>query len=482
MSLDYKYSLDLLKRFNKLIENDNWLSDKFLYEENNLLQAYQGLIFADIKIWSKNKDVRNFYIKASFISSLKIFVTTLFISSISIFSVLFFILSRRKILIFTGDKTNDIYYNDFRLNPLYKALSETGTDFGEIIHTIPGRSTFTNFLKRKRLAIYLEAPDPFSFFEIRWEKIKFAKKIKKLSLTDFLGEEKYFVRLLLIKYITYVSIFKWRYIFVKFLFSFSNVKKIFAIDDTRHYGEIMLEARKKNILTYAIQHGHFTKYHTGWINMTNLAGKVIKPNYIIVWSEYWKNELINLGSYFTKEEIIIGGNVAKTENKKIHQKNIKSILIPYETDAPKEEVFKYLQKIIELNEYVIYFKVRPDLSIENQTREYFIESYSQIKIIRHLNEAESGIGVVLGTYSTFLYDCVQDLIPVGILETTMDYGEVMAHNNLADKVNLNNLTFKLNELINTELDVLESRKEKLSGKVYKNLTVTLKEIIQSNVI
>ncbi len=480
-SIDYKYSLDFLKRINSFVEKDEYLKNIFIYRGYNLWQANQSSVLGDIKNWSKNKNLDTVFPRTNIKILIKILITTSAIGFISVFSVLFFIFSRRKVIVFTSDKISGKFNNDFRLDTLYKALNKNEEKFIEIVHTIPGKSTFKNFFIRQRPVIYLEAPDSFSFLEIRREKIRFLKKAKNFDLKNFNNEERYFLRILLSKYVTSKSIFKWRCIFVRFLFNFSNVKELFCIDDVRHYNEIMLEAKEKKIKTYAIQHGHFTKYHTGWLKMTGLPGKIIKPDQILVWSDYWKEQLLILGTYFNDKEIVVAGEVSFKIRNKSESSNKRIILIPYETDAPKGEVVKYIKEIIK-KEFIVAFKIRSDIPKEEQKKEYDIEESERVLVIENLDQILPDVKAVLGVYSTFLYDCVKDLIPVGIFETSMDYGQGMVDNHLANIIRFEkDLNDQMVNLINTPQEVLIKRKDKLIGQSEGELSKTLELILKSNV-
>lgn len=478
--IDYKYSLELLSRINRLIENNKLLSNFFIYEGYNILQANQGALFSEIKIWSKNRSQSFLYPHNPFVVKIKILFISLFLILISIISALYFLITQKKVLIFSVDKVEGLYKNDFRLDSLYQALIQEQKNYIEIIHTVPGRGTIKNFFRRRRPVFFLETLDAISFFNTWIFKKRILKEIQNIDLSSFENEEKVFIQSLLNKYISSVHIFKQRHIFLKFFIKLIGVRQIFAIDDVRHYNEIMLAAKELGINSYAIQHGHYTKYHTGWLGMTKLKGKIIKPFKLIVWSDYWKEELLKLGTYFDSDDIVVGGVTNNKVSPVINQIVTKKIIVfPYETDAPKEEIKLAIEKILSDTEYQINFKIRRDIDINDQVREYGLQEKARFKIVSSIEDILPEIKLVIGTYSTYLYECVEKLIPVAIIKTPLDYGEGMIRNNLAGEVHVESIKEDIQKAANIPPEVLLDRKNRLVGQKPELIRDYIKEILSN---
>ncbi len=469
--LDYKYALDFLKRFNLFVESNPELKCVFEYQNYNLLQAYQQTILGDVLGWSKTKSTEQVIPKTNGFVFVKIICIALFTFVFSVMSAVWLIVSRRDVLVFSMEQVNSTNRNDFRLDPLYGAMKELKIGYLEIIHTVFGRKMLSNLLYRKRPVIYLEAVDFFSYIQVNREKTRLEKLLNLKQYKGFSNDEEILVKTLTIKYGSSVYVSSLRVSFFKAIFTLSGVKKIFAIDDVRTINEVIIAAHQSRIPFYSIQHGHFTKYHVGWLTMTNLNTKIIIPTKTIVWGEYWKRELLRLGTYFTEDQIIIGGVPKFPTIQKKKDDNIISILIPYEKNAPKQEVTQYITDLLKFSDVRILFKLRVDQEKQEQLKEYgILQPDDRITLVRDVDSVLMSVDVVLGTYSTILYDMVALEKPVAILETSIDYGNGMIENGLAEIIcNNENLYEKLRMICNTEHSTLVERREKLLGKQEEGL-------------
>jgi len=305
-------------------------------------------------------------------------------------------------------------------------------------------------------------------------------------MSDFSTDEQKFVRLIIEKYVRKIkrSIFSIK-LLTKILTS-TKIKVLFALDDARSYNELILACKLSGITTYALQHGHFTKYHVGWlVDSSVVIGNVSSPDFILVWSSYWKKELIRLGGIFDPGQIIIGGVKVKInfENKgqsdNVKNKNI-NILIPYETACPKSEVAEYINKLLDCPNVHVFFKLRPDISQEIQLKEYELEKTfnERFEVISDIKECIKKVDIVAGVYSTFLYDMIAYDKRVVILDTSSDYGEGMIINSLADRLSSKGAICKrLDEIVDIPNAEIDKRKKRLYGIESKYLHETLESFL-----
>ncbi len=474
-AVNYKYSRDLLDRINKLEIDGVALSEKFFSEEYNLWYFIQASLFSEIKRYSSS---RVFSPPTSL--STKGFFLSLFILAYSFFSFLFFFLKRERVLFFSIDLANFEFRGDFRLRSLYRYLFDNKISFGEIFHTIPGLKTVRNLFLRQRPAIYLESIDFLYYLKNLFKSYQDAR----FGSETFSPHEKEFARYLAGKYTNFIPNVLFRIRVLNLVFSWLKPKLILSIDDARSYNELIVAAARQNIPFVAFQHGHYSKYHFGWLNQ-GFKGKAATPDFLCVWSEYWKKELLRLNSLFEEQSIIISGatldvSTLKAKNPinapKKDKKERFLILIPYETDAPKNEVIEYINRLKQCPGVNVVFKVRPDRDAANQAAEYQITPKGNIEIKKDLSDIIDDIDAVGGTYSTFLYDMVALEKPVFIFETSIDYGEGLIKNNLADLVSEDSICERVSEICKTSPDVLRSRKEKLIGKNPVNFQKFLREL------
>lgn len=479
---NFTYALSQLKKFNNFIINNPRLRDKFILGEYNFLQIYQERIFSGIVDFKDNKgsEVK----KLSQCFPFRVRFRQLLAILFSFFSYLFLIISRRKILIYFSDRlTCQTYKCDFRMENLYRLLSESKIKYFEIFQTTFRDDFIASLFGRRRPCIYLETVD------ILYKLLKhtgFLKSDNYLSTVmalnfDVFGDERNFFRRILIEYLNKISQTKFRISFLKFLFGKSAIKIL--IGSARDYFELVAAAKLNNIKTYGFKSGSLSKYNVGWLDCSNKMGKIIKPNKVFVESNYWKKELLRLGTYFNKDEIGIGGNlkidpvIEKMPPQRQESEGI-TILMPFETLALKEEVSDYIKKFLTCPNVKVVFKLRADRNLSEQALEYGLKNIpDNLVLISDLKEINN-FDIAAGTYSTFLYEMMGKGKPVVVLKTSLDHGEGMVINGLVDSLDINEPDFcsRLNQIKNLSADVLMERRRRLyEGAV--PLALTLQKIL-----
>ena len=220
---------------------------------------------------------------------------------------------------------------------------------------------------------------------------------------------------------------------LRVILQFSNVRAIVGIDDVRHYHELMEAARQCNIPTVAIQHGHFTKYHLGWLGHNVYKDmRYQRADTLFVWNDYWKQELSRLHSVYPDNAVIVAGFQQSTQTSAFASKEEGvTILIPHETESPKEEVAAYIRALHACTGVSLILKVRPDVPEKEQLETYPSDIRSMVRVVCHIHDVPKP-DAVIGVYSTFLYDMATLGVPVLMMDTSMDYGEGMVINDMVD--------------------------------------------------
>jgi hypothetical protein len=478
--IDYPEALSLVERINQFVEGAPELYGIFVVKDINLLQAYQAGLFLDAKNWTKDRVLSK--APVSLFQQIKLVFVGILLCIATLSAIIWSRLCDVKVVVFTEDKIEGKYKNDFRLEPLYKTLHDTETRYVEVVHTLADRKAFKHLLDRGRPVVYLEVLDFLLAPLVLLDARRASRIIAGLDLASF-GSDSDFVHFELVKIISSRRITLARIRLFTAIYRFLNPRSIYAIDDTRHYMELMQAGNLLCVPTYAIQHGHFTKYHTGWRAMTRLPGEVMRPKVLLVWSEYWKKELLRLGTYFKESEIKVAGEPSGTDLLP-EDESVKRIgvLIPYEKDAPKAEMYSYIKKLLELPNVEVIFKIRIDEDKQAQLMEYGLENdISQITVIRSLRDVANHVKVVMGTYSTLLYDWVVFGRAVVIPETSLDYGMGMVENGLADIVSrtddIGHAVIKAATLPRQEL---LRRRKILLGAGTRLLSDTLRDILKTH--
>ncbi len=468
MSSNYPKALALLKELNEVIVNDPKLSRLFIFGDYNFLQAYQESILADLL--SQLSDVKNSPDKLAHIDpESRLFVRTRQLAAVvySIFSYLVILIDQRTLLVYSADKdTNKEFTCDFRTVNLFKNLIKRDIKFFQILHTLFKKNLATRTIKRGQAVGYLEVIDilfriveRLNFNQTRFDDINF----------DQLGEQRDVFKELILKYAKQVARSKFRIMFLRNILNLTNIQILLAPYDPRNSSELIAACNSLGIKTYIFQSGNLSKYNMSLVDAFNLKGNLIKSNQIIVLSEYWKKELLRLGTYYKENEILVGGDIKEdyratslVRASKGSRDDVTTVLFPYEIAAPKEEVAAYMRKLLTFPRTRVAFKMRADRDASSQIEEYGLQDVRD-QLACETDFKPEDFDVVAGTYSTLLYEMIGKLKPVALLKTSLDYGEGMVINNLAEEIDIqdDNLPGKILDIACASDESLEQRRHRL---------------------
>lgn len=486
--VNYSYTKDIFDRLEKVTIDGVSVPSFFVTDGYDYWQFYKQRIFEDIKEFSRARitqpeapqpfrgDVKDFFVNlvlfiVSFIALLKIFITN------------------TRVLVYSIDRVNSSFKSDFRLEPLYDFLYTYHIAHTELFHTIPSRQTLHNIKERRRVSLFLKTSDWLYQMGIffRLYTTPQVPNPNSIDVSQFQKDEQDFVRWIIVRYVQQINFSHFKINFLSRIFRIVKPKALFLIDDARYYHEVLLAAKLAGVQSYALQHGHFTKYHVGWLRDDTQSGNTVAPDVLLVWNMYWKNELMRLRSAIPESSIIVGGekvkkklrHVSTTQDKRT---DLVSVLIPYETSCPKTEVTEYINRMLNHPQIRVIFKLRPDIDSKVQLREYGLETCTSLQFSTciHIEDCIDDIDIVAGVYSTFLYDMIAYGKPVVILETSSDYGEGMQIHGLADTLRMGEVTVKTLMRIRSISPIcIEERKQKLLGaRIY--LEDTLRAIAEEN--
>jgi hypothetical protein len=203
---------------------------------------------------------------------------------------------------------------------------------------------------------------------------------------------------------------------------------------------------------------------------------------LFVWSRYWKEELLSLGTYFPEESIVVGGAKAPaaavaTAPGRAPGRGV-TVLIPFETDAPHREVADYVREMVRCPAVSVILKLRPDVPPEEQLRQYGFDRSWGVATVTDNSQALRITDLVAGTYSTFLYDMVLEGKPVCLFKTSLDYGESMVVNGLASRLDRDapDLCGQIRAAVDTPTESLEARRQRLQGPSAARLPDTVRAL------
>jgi len=224
----------------------------------------------------------------------------------------------------------------------------------------------------------------------------------------------------------------------------TRLKTFYGFDDCNGYVFPLLYAcQESGIKTVGHQHGAYVKRHAGYV-----MDGIEKSSYrwfdtLVVWGEYWKEQLLRISNVYQSEMIVTGSNKIswRYDLKDGSRRGRKSILIPYEFLTNTFKVGQYMAAFIDLG-YSVFFKPRSDERLEDQLEAYCLsqEHLSKVTIVTKLDgEFMKGIDIVAGTMTTLIFELLPFNKIVWILETEYRHLEDLVESGLAHKVRYQDL-------------------------------------------
>ncbi len=435
---EFAAALKNLKTFNRMVSTHPELSSLLIDGDHDFLQWRQAKIFVAFREQYRRATARG--AKKSR-DRARYLLSGLLACALTAWAAL--ARGKKDVVIFGVDKISAERDHDFRLDGIYRFLKEKNLSFTEILHTQLDGTMGRNARSRKRAAVYREA---FEFLGLIWFRFcrcraEARRVASALSCAEFEEGDRAFARALAEKLLRGRLASRFEIAWYRRVLRRIKPRMILAIDDTRYLQEICAAARAERIPVYAFQHGHFTKYHAGWLASGAGGGTDARPDALFVWSPYWKNELLRLGTNFRADELRVGGN-PKGDAPIIEVSTYQppaagdriELLVPFESDAPFDEMKAVMRSLLSTGRVKIWLKTRPDWGAQEQMRRYGLDELSreQAEAIPDHRPLIGRIHAVAGAYSTFLYDALSALRPVFIFKTSMDFGEGMLINGLAD--------------------------------------------------
>ena len=462
---DKAYELKLLHRIEAATVNGLPITQIPIAGDASLWHRFRTAVQGDIKRFAKTSSYKTYHAEVQSFKQHRIRAGVLFLFSVLVtfLASLWLILGRQKVLVLSIDKVSDKKTkSDFRIHRVYKTLSNNSISFVECFHTTLDKRLILSFFKRKRLALYLEA------FDGMWFVYRLFTKAPSFDISSIDGteDEIRFIKTTIKKYLAIKGLLEFRTKAIQAILSISNIKMVVGIDDVRHYQELMEAARNLGIQSTVVQHGHFTKYHVGWLGRDTYEPlRIQKADKIFVWSEYWKKELLRLGSVYSEDEIVIAGYPNKNARPSfLDEKNGKTVaLVPHEREAPLDDVFAFIKEMSHCTNVEVFLKLRPDVPVNDQLAEYPGDVTSFVTTVTDMNTIPRP-SVVVGVYSTFLYDMALVGIPILRMETSTDYGEGMVVNKLADKATLDDVCVEIQRCADTVQSVIAERVKTLDSE------------------
>lgn len=320
---------------------------------------------------------------------------------------------RSPVVIFGMESATACTKRDFRMAVLWDTVFKHSLRALSMLHVVPNRKTAERALRRGLPTLYLEAFDVF-FTQTTQAHV--------VDVAGFTEKEAAFIQDLIPRFLHLSKLIRFRAAVWGRVLKIIGPRRVVLIDDGRHQHSIVWACEQAHISTTLYQHGHYTKYHVG-MRAHRVSGRLLIPNELIVWSDYWKQVFVALNGIVPAHQISVARKAAKVS---VVYDSQAPILVPFESEGPRKEIGAMM---LAMKERVI-FKLRDDVSEEEQLALYGLTK-GDIVTQSALPEKLSG---VVGMYSTLLYDLIAVGIPAAVLTDLSDFGEGVVMNALGEPV------------------------------------------------
>lgn len=339
------------------------------------------------------------------------------------------------------DINNSEDFYDFRSKEILEiSPPQTSANF---MHLSNVRYSLTS-LHRKSNAIY---------FETIYYVLRPFLKTKRFV---FMKSDNNFANEVLDVYQEYYNDSYYIYKIVFWILNFLKIKTFLSLDDSRYSNEINLASRDLNIKTIGYMHGRFNEYHLGIFEFPF--------NKYLVWSNYFKNKLLEISNKYNQNDIKVVG-FFRIKEILSEVKNRRNILWLGESNIKYEEIFPYINNTI-ANGHKVYFRGKPgtndNLSNFIQQKNIILDDSNSFYECLSLNN----IGLVIGTHSTALMESWIVGVPSLAIKSSYDYGSHLWEDDLIELCEDTSLNSYIDKYSGFSKNKLNSVRNKIWGKNY----------------
>jgi hypothetical protein len=337
--------------------------------------------------------------------------------------------SRSSIAVYTPERLNKDTGEDPRMAPLYGALKAIGQPWIQVFHSnVTVRQSFTQRLKHRILPLSIQAYLPFFAFQ--------SKKIDVSSIPEGDSVIRFWCQQRLSYFVAITNACgKAVDLMSKDLIRL-GVKIMIGMDDFRLAIVAYLACRQAKIPTILIQHGTITPLSIGWSCPGIPTDYLYSPDRYLIHGPFWRKAVAQFAPQLQNSAIVVRG-WHSADSPMIDQNNIEFsktpiIVLLFETSWPDRGAYaEFVQKLCSQKNAKLYFKVRKDLNIQQQTSAYFTDKQIEdVCICEDLNEIEGQISACIGNHSTYLYELASKGIPIIKMDTNFKIGDLLVQEKL----------------------------------------------------
>jgi hypothetical protein len=212
------------------------------------------------------------------------------------------------------------------------------------------------------------------------------------------------------------------YKIVRFILNFLKIEILISLDDSRYSNELNIASKDLGIKTIGYMHGRFNEYHLGLFEFPY--------DKYLVWSDYFKNKLLDISDKYSEENIEVVGHFRLAEKLPVVKRG-KNILWLGESNIEYNEITHFIKLIVD-NGYNVIFRGKPGTN--NNLKKFLKENNISIDNSNSYFEClqNQRIGLVVGTHSTALMESWIVGVPSLALMCSYDYGNHLWEDRLID--------------------------------------------------
>lgn len=356
-----------------------------------------------------------------------------FLIAVNCIMLMKFSMKRDYLLLYSIDQVTSRAGCDFRIEGVYQEINRRKIEYVEFFHTSSHKLSLKNIFKRGRAGVVMESS--IMSFIIR-KTMGIDGKVKKflddvnISIQSDLGFNRYRHILMNILGTSYS-----KYILMKVYTKLLNPVLSLIVDDGRHANELVASLKNRNCLCIGFQHGlTFNKYFVGLCGYKFNNHKSHAFDLYGFWSNYFQKKMIRISDLYEDSNTFVFGMIRENSNaasiNDVKRGERIRVLIISEPKLSKDCVRRFMEKISECQNFEISIRIRPgeDLSIAKSIYGD-IWSRASVKSQNSLKEDLSSCDVVLGAYSSVLYEAIFLMKPVVMIETENIYKAHDLHEN-----------------------------------------------------
>ena len=337
-------------------------------------------------------------------------------------------------LLSTVDRVTPGLGCDFRLHPIYRELERRGESFAEYVHVGQSAETAGDIAARGRPAVYFELLD-------RLGAPPASPRPGAPSLGDGSFEDLLLARVAARGLELAVAGAR-RYRMLKRVLRLHRPRYALVMDDSRHTHALVAACKELGIPVVGYQHAvGFNRFYAGLACYGWSGARSHAPDRYALWSDYFRERLLGFSELFGPADTFVCGNLrppavsspplrAGTGS----ERRIRVLLVS-EPKANPDELLPVVARLVADDRFDVRLKIRPGEDIE-AARGLFGKLFEGMRVVDtpSVHEAFADCDVVMGLYSSVLYEALQAPRPVVVVRSRSPYAGGLGAEGLATLV------------------------------------------------